>query len=800
MESKTLECRRNVVNIMSQNEEFIIIGLTGRVGSGCSEAAEIFGSTYQQLELPLIQPGIQGLRNNEERDLRILQRYAEAHWLKFDIIRTRTIISSFLLEEFDEFIKTIGQLEARNDLETDCETKIKDELFKKMSNIIQKKYKTQKLKEEDISDENYLNVIQEIRETLPQYQNNEDGEAKKKDISKSSEGKDAGEDSSKSDKNENIVLNHGVETFQKIGSYYSKVDDDECMEVRSSYISHIEEALSAVSAVIGRYMLEGCQKEDGKVEDKKDFIWESMKNICKDLENAPLDNSGTEKGSQCIARLKRFVFAHDLMPALGDAIHDYFQEKKLPFTELFQKYGNSIRCYGKILYKKPENVAKADDVFAIPRRIVRFVKALRHPFPKENSRPVRIVIDSVKNVFEATYLRQRYSSFYLFAISADEKIRNNRMMNSEKKSLTMEQVRFIDWNEYSSDGAEIYEEIHNILEDKNEEEKEQILKKNRINIKYKFYEKVVSNNGNEILMDYVRKNAYDKNLQQFYLQDVAASIENADVFISNNYDNETEKNMHLLWAIVRNVCLIMFPGLLLPTPIEKCMQIAFAAKCNSGCLSRQVGAVVTDKEYNVLSIGCNDVPCGDISCARKNLVDLCKLEDSPTYTKYELTNPKFRKQIMKFQYKAENLSEVLRGLPMRYCFKDIHLKDKVHEKNSMRTRAMHAEEKALSACGERCIGGYLFTTSSPCEMCSKNAKNHRIKKIYYIEVYPGISETQYSDSGDPENIAEHILFTGAIGRAYVQMYTPIMPQKDVLQLLGIYDEYWKGQTILQKEE
>lgn len=94
-------------------------------------------------------------------------------------------------------------------------------------------------------------------------------------------------------------------------------------------------------------------------------------------------------------------------------------------------------------------------------------------------------------------------------------------------------------------------------------------------------------------------------------------------------------------------------------------------------------------------------------------------------------------------------------------------------------------------CGDRCAGGYLFTTSSPCEMCSKNAKNHRIKKIYYIEVYPGISEAQYSDSGDAENIAEHILFTGAIGRAYVQMYTPIMPQKDILDLLGIYDEYWK---------
>ena len=72
-------------------------------------------------------------------------------------------------------------------------------------------------------------------------------------------------------------------------------------------------------------------------------------------------------------------------------------------------------------------------------------------------------------------------------------------------------------------------------------------------------------------------------------------------------------------------------------------------------------------------------------------------------------------------------------------------------------------------------------------MCSKNAKNHKIKYIYYIEPYPGISEAQYSCSGDLNNRAEHILFCGAIGRAYSQMYTPIMPHKDILAHLGAWD-------------
>ncbi len=766
MKSETLERRKNIVSIMSQNEEFIIIGLTGRVGSGCSEAAEIFGSSFQQLELPWIQPGTQGLRNDKERDLRILQRYAGAHWLKFDIIRTRTIISSFILENFEEFIRIVAKIEGIQD--NKGEENFKSELYKKMSCIVSQGKLFSNQSEGKIFDTNSVKVyIEEILKTLPNVTVDTQSAILKANN---------GETSRSGDEEDNIWIQI-VNACDFIGKYYSKVDDGECTEERSRYLSRIEEALFNISLIGATYVFQLYQSDQNG-----NNIWSFMQEINSDLKSAPLENVKVENTQQRIARLKRFIFVHDLMPALGDAIHDYLREKHLPFTELFQKYGNSIRCYGKIVYADPTSRSKAADVFSIPRRIVRFIKALRHPFSTTDSRPVRIVIDSIKNVFEATYLRQRYSSFYLFAISADEDIRKRRLMSSEKKNLTMEQIRFIDWNEYSSEGIKVYDRIKKASpEDRT---------KNSAKTEYKFYNKIVSSDVGIELIDHVRRDAYDNKLQQFYLQDVAASIENADVFISNNYDNEAGKNMHLIWSIVRNVCLIMFPGLLLPTPIEKCMQIAFAAKCNSGCLSRQVGAVVTDKEYNVLSIGCNDVPYGDISCARKNLVDLCKAEDSPAYTSYELVDPEFRQQVMKFQYRASRLSKILRGLPMRYCFKDIHLKGKIYEKNPMRSRAMHGEEKALSGCGEQCTGGYLFTTSSPCEMCSKNAKNHKIKKIYYIEVYPGISETQYSKSGDPENIAEHILFTGAIGRAYVQMYTPIMPQKDILDLLGVYDEYW----------
>lgn len=141
----------------------------------------------------------------------------------------------------------------------------------------------------------------------------------------------------------------------------------------------------------------------------------------------------------------------------------------------------------------------------------------------------------------------------------------------------------------------------------------------------------------------------------------------------------------------------------------------------------------------------------------------------------------FFNAITKYSEIYSGLNINLRGLPFNYCFKDIHKK----ERDPMRSRAMHAEEKALALCGKEAEGGYLFTTSSPCEMCSKNAKNHKIKKIYYLEAYPGISQAQYTNSGRQDNRAELILFSGAVGRAYMQMYTPLLPHKDILEYLGV---------------
>ena len=71
------------------------------------------------------------------------------------------------------------------------------------------------------------------------------------------------------------------------------------------------------------------------------------------------------------------------------------------------------------------------------------------------------------------------------------------------------------------------------------------------------------------------------------------------------------------------------------------MQLAFNAKYNSGCLSRQVGAVVTGEDFSIRSVGWNDVPKGQVSCNLRCVEDYCKNKDEETFSEYELEDEYF---------------------------------------------------------------------------------------------------------------------------------------------------------------
>lgn len=355
--------------------------------------------------------------------------------------------------------------------------------------------------------------------------------------------------------------------------------------------------------------------------------------------------------------------------------------------------------------------------FTVSKKINEIIEEIRSV--TENKKTF-IVIDALRNPLEAFYFQKRYSAFYLIAINCEETQRKNRLINL---NLTDKEIQSISKNEYT-----------------------------------------------------------DKPLNKidgFISQNIPACLQKADIYINNNdAPDEVGKFKNLANQLIRIITLIKKPGLVTPTFQEICMQIAYTAKLNSGCISRQVGAVVTDENYSLKSIGWNDTPHGQVPCNLRNRNDLLNGYDTGAYSFYEKNNSEF---IMCFKKNTEKYQNITADINFNYCFKDEFniLKQKA---NQVHTRALHAEENAflqISKYGGMGInGGILFTTASPCELCAKKAYQLGISKIYYIDPYPGISEEHILQAGNMP--PEMILFSGAIGRAFHQLYSPIIPYKDEL--------------------
>ena len=257
----------------------------------------------------------------------------------------------------------------------------------------------------------------------------------------------------------------------------------------------------------------------------------------------------------------------------------------------------------------------------------------------------------------------------------------------------------------------------------------------------------------------------------------------SDIHINNpqvSKDDLSTLKKQLVWY----VSLIMQPGLVTPTAEERCMQVAYSAKLNSGCISRQVGATITDEYYSLKAIGWNNSAQGQPPCLLRNVFELINNEDPEAYSDYEKNDEIFRSKLKEIYCKHEDGSDYSCGKNVAFCFKTI--KNKIDkEKNQVHTRSLHAEENAFLQIvkygGSGIKGGFLFTTASPCELCSKKAYQLGISKIYYIDPYAGIAKEHILNSG--VNRPELILFHGAIGRAYNQLFEPILQYKDELAMI-----------------
>jgi deoxycytidylate deaminase len=391
-----------------------------------------------------------------------------------------------------------------------------------------------------------------------------------------------------------------------------------------------------------------------------------------------------------------------------------------------------------------------ENIYKIARIINRIIKATK----QESEGECHIVIDSLRNSLEINFFKERYSAFYLITVKSDR--RRTRLIEMYKvDECKIDRLLEIDEDEYGSSD-------------------------------------------------------FQKGI--FYAPDVQNCIQMADYHINNRLLKEdfiTESKDNTFCSLDEQLMklqgLIQQPGLITPEPTERVMQIAYTAKLNSGCISRQVGAVVTDDEFSTKAIGWNDVPKGALPCSLRNVKEIANPKMEFGFTQFELgkglketeqinhgeldkeRDKERDKESKEFnKYNDTSLPDAqLGGRNCPYCFKSTYNAFS-GEKNQVHTRSLHAEENAMMQIskygGQGLKNGYLFTTASPCELCAKKAYQLGIRTIYFIDPYPGISRNHILKSMEGKD-PKMVLFSGAVGKAYHKLYEPFLSQKDELALL-----------------
>lgn len=388
------------------------------------------------------------------------------------------------------------------------------------------------------------------------------------------------------------------------------------------------------------------------------------------------------------------------------------------FVALYQLIGRNLRASGSTL----SETVLADRFFTLALKIEEICLVILKR-NRESSKKTAIVIDAIRSPLEAMYFQDRYASFYLMAISCSERERKERL------ALLA----------YSEQGVAAI--------DKQE------------------------GTGQDV-----------DNLNYYSAQNIPACLQRSDIYIHNpNFNSKTDSLEYIKRQIVRFVSLMHTPGIVTPSATERCMQVAYTAKLNSGCISRQVGAAITDGDYAIKSIGWNDVPSGHVPCNLRSRFDLVKNVDEAAYSDYE-KSPEFKQQI-----EGKNglfTSIIALGRNPSFCFKSEY-REITGKDNQVHTRALHAEENAFLQVskygGMPLKGSFLFSTASPCELCAKKAVQLGVSKIFYVDPYPGIAEPHILAGGVHQ--PEMKIFAGAIGRAFHNLYSPTLPYKDELAAL-----------------
>jgi deoxycytidylate deaminase len=236
-------------------------------------------------------------------------------------------------------------------------------------------------------------------------------------------------------------------------------------------------------------------------------------------------------------------------------------------------------------------------------------------------------------------------------------------------------------------------------------------------------------------------------------QTVHKTFPQADFFLRVDAGTDTQ----LVGRVERFLYLILGTKIITPTFSETAMYAAASAAGNSACLSRQVGAAITDEDGSVIATGWNDVPCpggglyaydpvhdptgdADKRCWNKE-GGKCFNDEEKELLAAALADTLEVAKIIPPENKADAAKALLENAKLKALIEF--------------SRAIHAEMHAIlnagRSVGRKIAGGKIFVTTYPCHSCARHIIAAGLKEVYYIEPYRKSLATKLHDDA----ITEH---------------------------------------------
>ena len=134
--------RQTIIKMFNERAEFIIIGLTGSNGGIIRNMEECLSKNYSCDELDTLKKYLSNIDKNDvckKNEYNHICEYAKYNWKKFDIIKARDVIITYILENtesFGYFIEDLKKINPSEDFESFLENKIAE---KEVGELILKK-------------------------------------------------------------------------------------------------------------------------------------------------------------------------------------------------------------------------------------------------------------------------------------------------------------------------------------------------------------------------------------------------------------------------------------------------------------------------------------------------------------------------------------------------------------------------------------------------------------------------------------------------------------------------------------